>query len=447
MGKFKSSLGVSLVVGLGLFAVLPGAGVSSTSAGGVAEAVLHTWKGQQGATYGGAVSELVDADGDNATDAIIGVPGHVGAAGVFDGQVEVRSGRKGTLIHLLQGPTGSRFGYSVADAGDVDGDRVHDIAVGAPGGRNCVTAVGAGRAYVFSGKNGSQLLVASGEAANDFFGGAIAAAGDVNRDGHDDVLVGAPCRDGPGGTNAGAAYVVSGKDASVLRRHDGAQIEDRFGWGAGRLDDVTGDRKPDYVVGAKDAGEANRGLTYVYDGRSGLEKHILSGNENTVEFGWFFVGSAGDVNRDRRDDVYVGDFCADDTVGDCFTGPKGHAYVFSGKTGELLHLFRGAVSGDGAGPGRSAGDVNRDGYDDVVVGSYTSSAAARFGGRVVVYSGRTGTVLFDYAGTIPGDTVGFDAVGLGDVNRDRRADLLVSAATNSTVYVVSTKAPRDMKGD
>jgi hypothetical protein len=91
--------------------------------------------------------------------------------------------------------------------------------------------------------------------------------------------------------------------------------------------------------------------------------------------------------------------------------------------------------------------VNRDGYDDVVVGSYTSSAAARFGGRVVVYSGRTGTVLFDYAGAIPGDTVGFDAVGLGDVNRDRRADLLVSAATNSTVYVVSTKAPRDMKGD
>jgi hypothetical protein len=82
--------------------------------------------------------------------------------------------------------------------------------------------------------------------------------------------------------------------------------------------------------------------------------------------------------------------------------------------------------------------VNRDGYADVVVGSYTSSAGAPSGGRVTVYSGRTGRVLFDYAGRNAGETLGYDAVGLGDVNRDGRVDLLVSGASADRVYVLST---------
>ncbi len=226
LGFARRGLGVSLVGALCLGALLSGAAASS---GGRSVEIRHAWMGQPGATYGGAVSELRDIDRDGATDAIIGVPGHVGSSGAFDGQVEVRSGRTGDLLHLLQGPTGSRFGYSIADAGDVDGDRVHDIAVGAPGGPRCVVAVGPGRAYVYSGRTGEQILVVSGEAPTDFFGAAIGAAGDVNRDGHADVLVGAPCADGPGGVNAGAAYVVSGKDASILRTHDGADTEDRLG--------------------------------------------------------------------------------------------------------------------------------------------------------------------------------------------------------------------------
>jgi hypothetical protein len=116
----------------------------------------------------------------------------------------------------------------------------------------------------------------------------------------------------------------------------------------------------------------------------------------------------------------------------------GQAYVFSGRTGRLLHLFRGEQPGDGAGPGRSAGDVDRDGRADIVVGLYASSARAPQAGRVIVYSGRTGAKLVDYSSPVAGELLGYDAVGLGDVNRDGRADLLVSAAGGDTVYVFGT---------
>jgi hypothetical protein len=166
-------------------------------------------------------------------------------------------------------------------------------------------------------------------------------------------------------------------------------------------------------------------------------ERVLAGDARSAEFGWFFVATAGDVNRDGRPDIYVGDFCAEDDTGDCST-PLGQAYVFSGRTGRLLHLFRGEQPGDGAGPGRGAGDVDRDGWADVVVGLYASSARAPFAGRLIVYSGRTGGALVDHAGSVSSELLGYDAVGLGDVNRDGRVDLLVSAAGGDAVYVLGT---------
>lgn len=401
---------------------------------------VHTWPGDQaGERYGFAVSELTDIDGDGAREAIIGAPFHRNADGVVTGHADVLSGRTGELLHRFEGEAEDRLGYAMADAGDVNADGVADIVVGATGVSQlaCVDVPRAGRAYVYSGADGSVLLRVDGEAAGDQFGGAVAGAGDVDRDGHADVLVGAPCFDGVHGADAGRAYVISGRTGMVLRTHDGSAAGDGFGWGTGRLGDVTGDRRTDYVVGAKDAGPGARGLAYVFDGRTGRLRHLLAGNARSADFGWFFVASAGDVDGDGRGDVYVGDFCADDDAGDCST-PLGHAYVFSGRTGRLLHLFRGEQPGDGAGPGRSAGDVNRDGRADVVVGLYASSAAAQFGGRVIVYSGRNGKKLFDYASPNELETLGYDAVGLGDVNGDGRVDLLLSGAVGNVVYVVST---------
>lgn len=402
--------------------------------------VVHSFAGDQaGERFGWAVSELHDIDGDGAREVIVGAPRHRNAAGQVTGHADVYSGRTGRLIRRFEGEPDDRLGYAMADAGDIDGDRVADIVVGATGegALACTEVPRPGRVYVFSGRTGRRLLRIDGQAAGDQFGAAVGGIGDVDRDGRADLVVGAPCHDGPGGADAGAAYVISGRDGRILRRHDGTAAGDGLGWGAAGLGDIDRDGRGDYVVGAKDAGVDDRGLAYVYSGRTGRLRFTLAGDSRSVEFGWFFVASAGDTDRDGLGDIYVGDFCAADDVGAC-SAPRGQAYVFSGRTGAVLHLFLGAEVNDGAGPGRSAGDVNRDGYDDVVVGSYTSSAGAASGGRVTVYSGQSGRVLFDYAGHNAGETLGYDAVGLGDVNRDGRVDLLVSGASTDAVYVLST---------
>lgn len=429
--------------------ILAGVGAAAVTAAGLAgpahastgtPTAIHEWHGDQaGERFGFAVSQLADIDGDGVQEAIIGVARHQDATGSVTGHADVRSGRTGTLLYRFDGAPGDRMGYAVADAGDVDADGVTDIAVGATavGQLACVPATGAGRLYVFSGRTGAQLLRVDGLAAGDQFGGAVGAAGDVNGDGHADVVVGAPCHDGPGGVDAGAAYVVSGRDGRLLRTHDGASAGDGFGWGAAGLGDVTGDRRPDYIVGAKDAGPGDRGLAYVYDARKGKTKYVLSGDARSADFGWYFVAAAGDVDGDGVSDVYVGDFCAEDDIGQC-SAPLGQAYVFSGRTGHRLYLFRGVDPGDGAGPGRSAGDVDHDGHADIVVGLYASSAGAPLGGRLQVHSGRTGAVLLDYVSPRENETLGYDAVGLGDVNADGRVDLLVSGALADVVYVLGT---------
>jgi hypothetical protein len=402
--------------------------------------VLHTWNGDQAnERFGFAVSELTDIDGDGVREAIVGAPFHRDAGGTMAGHTDVRSGRTGALLYRFDGAAEDRHGYAMADAGDVNGDGKADIVVGATGVTplQCNSAPRTGRVYVYSGADGSLLFTRTGEAVSDQFGAAVAGIGDVDGDRHADVLVGAPCHDGPAGADAGRAYVLSGRDGSVLRTHDGREAGDGLGWGTGRLGDIDRDRRGDYVVGAKDAGTGDAGRAYVYSGRRGQLRFELAGNAASMEFGWFFVGPAGDVDRDGRTDIYVGDFCADDETGTCSL-PLGHAYVFSGRTGRLLHLFKGQTPGDGAGPGRGAGDVNRDGYDDVVVGFYSSSAGGPSAGRVVVYSGRTGRILVDHVSANAGETLGYDAVGIGDVNGDRRPDLLVSGATTDVVYVLGT---------
>jgi hypothetical protein len=418
-------------------AVLPVA--TGSPAGGPARPV-HTWRGDQsGERFGWAVSELRDVDRDRVTDVIIGAPLHRDAAGTMAGHTDVRSGRTGRLLYRFEGAPEDRHGYAMADAGDVNRDRVPDIVVGATGVNQlaCAAVPRAGRVYVYSGADGKLLLRVDGRAAGDQFGAAVGAAGDVDRDGRADVLVGAPCADSTGGVDAGRAYVLSGATGAVLRTYDGAAPGDGFGWGAAGTGDVDGDRRPDYVVGAKDAGDGDRGVAYVYSGRRGRLLHELRGDPRSVDLGWFFVAGAGDVDADGHADVYVGDFCAEDPVGDC-VNPLGQAYVFSGRTGRVLRLFRGEQPGDGAGPGRSAGDVDRDGHADLVVGFWFSSTGAPNAGRVVVYSGRTGRILADHVGTNAGETLGYDAVGIGDVNGDRRADLLVSGASTDVVYVLST---------
>jgi len=408
-------------------------GVTAADAAVAPEEVIHSWTGDQpGEAYGWAVSELADVDGDGVQEAIIGAPFHA-ADGQLNGHTDVRSGATGDVLYRLDGETGDHHGYAIADAGDVDGDGTHDIIAGAPGGSTGCTGTETlpGNAYIYSGATGDLLRTLTGETVGDHFGSAVAGAGDVTGDGLADLLVGAQCNDASG-TESGRAYVFSGADGSLVRALDAEDAGDDFGVGVAPAGDITGDGVTDHLVGAKDAGSREDGVVYAYSGADGSLVHRLEGDPTTVDLGWFFVATVGDVTGDGVPDIYAGDF--DAGANNSF---RGRAFVFSGATGEKVYVYTGKTKGDGLGPGRGAGDVDGDGVPDVAIGSYTSSEGAPFAGRIDVFSGADRSRIRSYVSDIPFETLGFDVVGIGDVNGDGTPDLLASGANIDQVYILA----------
>jgi hypothetical protein len=221
----------------------------------------------------------------------------------------------------------------------------------------------------------------------------------------------------------------------LIRTFDGPSINASLGAGVASAGDLNHDGVVDIIVGAPVALSAPRGRAYVYSGADGslLLPALQPDQFGISTFGQFFVADAGDVNADGTEDLYVGAYDA--------TSGAGRAFVYSGANGALLRVFGGAPSA-GMGPGRGAGDVNRDGHADLVVGSYTSNEGASGGGKIEVFSGLDGSRLRSITSTTAGENLGFDAVGLGDVNGDCALDLLCSAASGNTVYLIAgTPAP------
>ncbi|MBK7403549.1 MAG: FG-GAP repeat protein [Phycisphaerales bacterium] len=257
----------------------------------------------EGGGYAWAVSELADVDGDGLGDWITGAPRLATTSGNQSGRLYVYSGATGLLLYSFDGPSASsNLGYAMADAGDVDADGVHDIAGGANGAQGGVSA---GNVLVYSGATGALLWTATGEELREGFGGAVAGIGDVDGDGRDDLLVGAPLTDGDSGTNAGRAYVVSGLDGSVLRVHKGAAPGDQLGIGVSGVGDIDNDGVPDYAASAQKGGPTNHGSCMVFSGADGSPLLELLADETGTNFGQFFVGGVGDFNADGTPYIYV----------------------------------------------------------------------------------------------------------------------------------------------
>ncbi len=377
------------------------------------------------ACFGWAGSELGDVDRDGAGEVITSEPF------TTNGSTYVYSGRKGRPLYRFDGAVaGAQQGYAIADAGDTSGDRVPDILTTAPGD-------GAGHAYVYSGRSGRLLHDLTGVNAGDFFGAAVSSAGDVDRDGRTDILVGAEMNN-DAGAQAGKAYVFSGRTGELIRELQAGDAGDHFGSAVDWTKDLNRDHVPDHLVGARDAslvGPGNGpGRVYAFSGRTGELLFEIPPPPTGVGFVYFFVAGVGDVNRDKTPDIYVGDFQ------DATLGPNtGRAAVFSGKDGSELLSWTGAAAGAGLGPGREAGDVNGDGRPDLSVGSYSSSAGAPNAGKIEIFSGRDGSLLRSITSLTPNEQLGFDAVGIGDVNRDGKPDLLATAANGETIYVIAGK--------
>ena len=389
---------------------------------------IHAFEGPSfGSRFGHAAGSAGDVDGDGATDIIVGAPfGDIAA-----GNAWVYSGADGSELLQLDPPTegGIRFGASVAGIGDVDGDGHDDLLVGAPGA-DPDGLKNAGSAWILSGTDGSILAALHGDAEHQRFGCVVASAGDVDADGTPDVIVGT--------AGDGGASVFSGLDGQRLH-HLVGEAGDRFGIavsGAGDLDD---DGAADLIIGADQAPSGGRGYAAVHSGRTGLRLFTFRGEEPGDNFGGS-VASAGDVNRDGTPDLVVGSGTHDDHRA---MGTFGRTRVFSGRDGSPIHEL----------PWRSAfvsaaGDLDEDGHADVLVGTPAESSEVGDAGRVRVISGRDGSTLATLDGNASGERFGVSVGGACDVDGDGRTDIIVGAddlltqlPPRGSVKVLSLPAP------
>ncbi|MBP9081093.1 MAG: FG-GAP repeat protein [Flavobacteriales bacterium] len=430
------------------------------SAAPLLDATHLYWTGNgsvAGAKAGSAVATAGDVNGDGLSDLLVGAPeqGGTGAVKIFHGVAD--------LPHLtnrswtIQGTADhQRLGHSVASAGDVNADGYSDVVIGIPG-----SGTGWGKVEVYYGSPTGLPALPSwsqvGENINDGFGHSVASAGDVDGDGYSDVLVGAPSW--PFGVEnqwRGRVYLfrgsASGLVATAAWTMDGPLLESRFGYSLSSAGDVNGDGYSDVVIGAysyEDPGVPSRGAgaAYVFHGSAtGLptaaDWSTFSQQFNpssTSEFG-SSVSLAGDVNGDGYDDVIIGDPYYEH-VSDGGNN-RGGAFVYHGSPTGLPAAPDWSAFGVDPGDefGNSvcyAGDVNGDGHSDVVIGAYLKGTDYQGGAYVFHGAPTTGlgsSPAWAINGTVIGDRMGNSVCSAGDVNGDGFGDVVIGTSLKDWAY-------------
>jgi len=451
-----------------------------------AAAVLES--NQASAHLGISVAGAGDVNGDGYADVIVGSPLYdkgetdEGAAFVFLGSASgIANGNPATAAAVIEsnqaGGILGDLGFSVAGAGDVNGDGYSDVIVGAPFYSD--GSSGEGAAFVFLGSasgiaNGNPATAAAvleSNQANAQLGYSVAGAGDVNGDGYADVIVGSPFYD-DGLTDEGAAFVflgsasgiANGTPATAAAALESNQVDARLGISVASAGDVNGDGYADVIAGAHfyDNGQADEGAAFVYlGGGSGIadggpSSAATSLTSSTSPWYGFSVASAGDVNGDGYSDVIVGApyFDAGETdEGAAFVFLGGSAGIASGDTGSAAtQLESNQTNGSIVPLGfeayslgyvavASAGDVNGDGYGDVIVGfpgyddGQTDEGAAFIflGSATGIPNGNPSTAATRLesnqvsTGVTP-PYFGASVASAGDVNGDGYGDVIVGAA-------------------
>lgn len=380
----------------------------------------------KGDGFGQSVAGAGDLDGDGHGDFLIGAPQN---EDLGPGYVRLHSGRTGAVLRIHRGTQrGARFGQAVRGLGDLDGDQVPDYAVGVPYHDN--TGKDSGLIRIYSGKTGGPIRFFPGRSAGVHFGAALGAIGDVNGDSRADVVAGAPQGD--------YVLLLSGKDMKVLLELKSTNPGEGFGSEVGSPGDLDKDGRPDLFAGApgyRDR-DGRAGIIRAYSGVSGkllfsvkgpspiVTLHGLNGASAGGMFGRA-VSPAGDVDQDGHADLCIGAFLASNN------GPgSGTAVVLSGKDATLLHRFDGDAAGDlfGIAVAR-AGDVDRDGSPDLLIGAERGSYAK-------VLSGKDGKELYRFKGKA-WESFGAALAGALDLDRDGHPDLLIGApqAYSATGYV------------
>ena len=372
--------------------------------------------------FGTSVSGAGDVNRDGYSDVVIGASGYNSATGraylYYGGAV-----MNNAAVILTGKANFSSFALSVSDAGDFNGDGYSDLIIGA-----AYYSSDTGRAYIFYGgalMNNVTDFVMTGEAPNNYFGTSVSGAGDVNGDGYSDVFIGAP-----GFSSAtGRAYLYYGgavmNNAAVILT--GKAEFSSFAVSVSDAGDFNGDGYSDLITGAQFGGTGSSGTAYVYTNTvTGVDiPDITAIGESAFNFLGYSVSSAGDVNDDGYSDVIVGAYKYSETTG--------RAYIYYG--GSLMNnvadvtmtfgnLFGFSVSG--------AGDVNGDGFDDVIVGSHLYNS---YTGRAMIFYGAAemdNVPDVTMYGEFINSYFGYSVSGAGDLNNDGYSDVIVGAYGGET---------------
>ncbi|MCA8957134.1 MAG: FG-GAP repeat protein [Planctomycetes bacterium] len=382
------------------------------------------------------VSRVVpDVNGDGYSDLVVGA---WQTGGVLEGRVRLYSGRDlRTCWGVMGTGPGAALGYSLASITDLDADGCHEILAGAPFGAGANG--GSGYVAVLSGRTGTRLTTLSGPARSRYFGSATTVVSDLDGDGLEDIIVGAPMTSA-GALETGEVYALSSKAGKVLYSVVGTGFRPKLGTSVARLGDVDGDGIDDYVAGSPDESGTllGSGSVTVISGRSGTVLYKLWGS--TVNGHFHAVAGLGDLDGDGCHDFIVG---ADETT--TLRNP-GYAQVYSGRSGRLLYR----VVGDGAGDQfgltvSSLGDIDGDRIPDFAVGAPQGGAILPAGGGYVrLFSGKSGKVLSTIRAQ-PGESWFGVSIGGGghDFDQDGSPDLVISGVqfkdTLMSEHIYSTR--------
>jgi hypothetical protein len=356
----------------------------------------------------GEAAAVDDQDGDGVRDVALGLPVQSYEAENL-GRVLVISGRTGKTIREFVGEDDGNLGMSVADAGDVDGDGVGDLAAGEPN----PPAPNLARVHVWSGATGEAITVLTGPKSWGW-GDEIAGVGDLDGDGVGDILLGMADQSQQG-FGAGAVQVISGADNTLIFEAFGDADSDQMGYDVAALGDVDGDGVGDFAGSAvgNDIGGTSAGVVRVWSGADFSLLHEFVGDSWGDRMGEK-LAEVGDFNADGYADVLIGSPSADLPAG---TYNEGRVEVRSGLDGSLLMARYGSVGSRLGDHIAGVGDVDGDGTDDVAVTDESED-------RILLFGGPDGQPLGELA-SLNHDDFGQGLAGLDDLDGDGGADVLV----------------------
>ncbi|HEY1201766.1 MAG TPA: FG-GAP-like repeat-containing protein, partial [Niastella sp.] len=389
-----------------------------------------------GSLLGSSVASAGDVNGDGYADVIVGAyqysngENNEGVAFIYYGSSNGLSTTPAVMVESNQ--TGSYFGYSVAGAGDVNGDGYSDVIVGAYKYSNSESNEGVAFVYhgSIAGLNTTAAAMVESNKIGAWFGYSVAGAGDVNGDGYCDVIVGSLTYNN-GQTGEGAAFVYHGS-ATGINTTPAAMVEINqvnatLGSSVACAGDVNGDGYSDVMVGALgfSNGQDYEGAVFFYNGSaSGIGTTAVAMVEGNKEYDFFGcpLAGAGDLNGDGYSDVIVGAYQYDlgnNNLGAAFIYYGSASGINTGSPETLAPNL--GLTGFGYSVA-SAGDVNGDGYSDVV--------ASDFGLSVLIFEGSASGINTTTSSKIDGSLgsmLGWSVAGAGDVNGDGFSDVIAGA--------------------